>query len=517
MWNRFRGAGRSTAMSRPDGIANGPSPLPLLPPLSAGWHSEPARVPVGSDPAGLAPITYPVNQSTVARARQAVFVAALAVLVFLPPPVAFRCRQPSEPGGGEVAQLTPEGPTGRVPVPLQGVWLLEKAEGGWAGLEKHIEWDIRDYLIHERGLTLSVLACDMPITRWFYSVGCEASPHTIDCHNVDLVGPNPEQGRYELMERHGILKIEGDWLTVCFCDVSSSRPTAFKPEGKAYSVLRFRKVSDERHGLRGIADKLAEMKADPKKCLADPARAEDPDFLEMLGYAFALGGRERFGRLSRAEAVAHLRRCLASADWMAVLQALTALERIQGLKTLERILLPIGERGTEEAPLVIPLLRHPVEEVRLAAVGYLLSSPDKRAVGPLCQALDEVEKDGDLGHRIGCALGRAGNPDAAPALERAVKRGIGGGTESALGAFGGKSAFEPLLDGVEKRDSMLAVEGLRSLIRRSNKKPEPWMDKVRWSEETGLTDKDKRRKWWEANKADFKVIKAAGEAFGWRK
>jgi hypothetical protein len=320
------------------------------------------------------------------------------------------------------------------------------------------------------------------------------------------------------MQEHGIFKIEGDRLTVCFCDVTSPRPTAFKSEGKTYPLFRFRKVSDERIGLRGVADKLAEMKADPKKCLGDPTKAEDPDFLEMLGYAFALGGRERFGRLSRAEAVAHLRRCLASADWMAVLEALTALERIHGLTTLERLVQPIGERGsTEEAPLVIPLLRHPVEQVRQAAVVYLVWNPDRRAVGPLCQALDEVEKDGDLGHRIGCALGRAGNPDAAPALERAVKRGIGGGTESALGAFGRESAFEPLLDGVEKRDSMLAVEGLLNLIRRSNKKPEAWMEKVRWREESGLTEKVKWRKWWEANKADFKVIKATDKALGRQK
>jgi hypothetical protein len=378
-------------------------------------------------------------------------------------------------------------------VPLKGVWLLEKAEGWPDWLEKQVEWDVRDYLIHERDLGHNSLR--EPLTaRWFYSVDFEGSPHTIDFNTID----RRTVVYAELVKFHGILKIEGNRLTVCFCDVSFPRPTGFKWEGDAYSLLLFRKVSDERHELRGVAGKLAEMIADPKKCLSDPTKAEDPDFLEMLGYAFARGGRERLGWLSRVEAVAHLRRCLASADWMAVLQAVTALERI-GCK--------------QEAPSIIPLLRHPDEMARLAAAEYLHWSPDRRAVRPLCEALDKVEKDGDLGYHIGSALAILRDPAAAPSLERAVKRGIRGDAEWALGAFGGESAFEPLLDGVEKRDSMSAVEGLRNLIRRSNKKPEPWMEKVGWSEEAGLTEKAKWRKWWEANKADFKVIKTADEAF----
>lgn len=383
-------------------------------------------------------------------------------------------------------------------MPLQGAWLLVKEEGDWGGLETPAEWDVRDYLIHER--ILAGCPCDMPIRRWFYSVDFAASPHTIDYHSLDfIVQPIPEQGTPKPIQKHGIFKIEGDRLTVCFCDITSPRPTAFKPEGEAYAILRFRKVSDDRFGLRGVADKLAEMKADPKKGLDDPAKAEDPDFLEMLGYAFIGCGRDRLGRLTRDEAVAHLRRCLASADPTAVLQAVTALERI-------------GCKG--EASLIIPLLRHPDEMVRLAAAEYLHWSPDRRVFGPLCEALDKVEKDGDLGYHIGSALAILRDPAAAPSLERAVKRGIRGDAEWALGAFGGESAFQALLDGVEKRDSMSAVERLLNLIRRSNKRPEPWMEKVRWSEEAGLTDKDKWRKWWDSNKADFKVIKTADEALG---
>jgi HEAT repeat protein len=104
----------------------------------------------------------------------------------------------------------------------------------------------------------------------------------------------------------------------------------------------------------------------------------------MLGYAFA--DCDRVGRLTRAEAVAHLRRCLASTDTKAVLRAVGALRRT----------------GSKEAAVsVIPLLRHPDEKVRLAAAEFLEWAQDRRAVGPLCKGLDGIEKDGELGHAIG--------------------------------------------------------------------------------------------------------------------
>ncbi len=43
------------------------------------------------------------------------------------------------------------------------------------------------------------------------------------------------------------------------------------------------------------------------------------------------------------------------------------------------------------------------------------------------------------------------------------------------------------------------------------------MDEVSGSTETGLMNKDRWRKWWAANKSDFKILKTADEAFGRRK
>ncbi len=246
--------------------------------------------------------------------------------------------------------------------------------------------------------------------------------------------------------------------------------------------------------------RLVDMKARPGKYLDDPKEGRSPDFLEVLGYAFA--GRAKVGTLTKAEAVEHLRRCLTTAEKRAVLQAVAALQRT-------------GSKGV--ALSAVPLLRHPDEKVRLAAVEFLEWAGDRRAVGPLCKALDAVAKDGELGHHIGRALGNLGDSAAAPALERAVRRGIGGWAGWALGAVGGEGCFEALLNEAEKYDGLDAGGGLRVLVYRSNKKPEPWMDEVSWSEQTGLTNKDQWRKWWAANKSDFKVIRTADEAFGRRK
>ncbi|HEY7153803.1 MAG TPA: hypothetical protein VH575_07570 [Gemmataceae bacterium] len=242
--------------------------------------------------------------------------------------------------------------------------------------------------------------------------------------------------------------------------------------------------------------RLVDMKTNPKKYLDDPKYAVAPNFLEILGYAFA--DRDKVGRLTETEAVEHLQRSLMSDNKNAVLQAIAALQRT----------------GSKESAMsIIPLIRHPDEKVRLAGVKFLDWSFDKRAVEPLCKALDAIEKDKKLGGAIGRALGHLRDPAAAPALERAVKRGIDGWTSWALGTVGSESSFEILLDRAEKHDSMDALGGLRVLVYRSNKKPEPWMDENSWSEATGLKNKDKWRKWWDANKSDFKVIKTADEAF----
>lgn len=243
--------------------------------------------------------------------------------------------------------------------------------------------------------------------------------------------------------------------------------------------------------------RLLDMKMAPGKYLADPKFSESADYLAMLGWVFE--DEDRVGKLTKADAVEHLRKSLRSDDKQAVLEAVAGLRRT-------------GSRGAATA--VFPLLRHPDEQVRIAAVKFLEWAGDRRAVEPLCKALDEVESPSDFGRYIGRALGNLRDPTAAPALERAVKRGIDGWPGWALGVVGSKASFEVLLDRVEKHDSMGAADGLRALIHRSNKRHEPWMSERARSRKTGLKHRDKWRKWWDANKSDFRIIKTADEAFG---
>jgi hypothetical protein len=239
-----------------------------------------------------------------------------------------------------------------------------------------------------------------------------------------------------------------------------------------------------------IVTRMWEMKTDPKRFIDDPTQARTPDFLEILGYAFA--DRDMVGGLTKADAVEHLRQSLGSRDKQAVLQAIAGLQRTG---------------GKHAAAAAIPLIRHPNEKVQLAAVDLLGWASERKAVEPLCTALDEAEKGGEFAQAVARALGSIRDPAATPSLVRAVKKGIDGWSGWALGTVGDETCFEILLDRAEKHGSSDAVVGLDVLIRRSNKKYEPWMRGSDWNAE-------KWSEWWKANKSDFKVIKTAEEAFG---
>jgi HEAT repeats len=243
--------------------------------------------------------------------------------------------------------------------------------------------------------------------------------------------------------------------------------------------------------------RLLALKADPAKYLADPKTADTPEYLEVLGWAFAR--RERVGRLARPAAVEHLRKSLASRNPEAVLRAVDGLRRV-------------GCR--ESATSVVPLLRHGEERVALEAVRYLEWAGDRRAVGPLCETLDRVRVPRDVAAEAARALGRLRDPAAAPALERAVRRGLDGWSGWALATVGDERAFELLLSRAEDHDVMDAVEGMQVLVHRSNKPVQPWMKENSWNPETGLKNKRKWRLWWEANHRDFRVVRTAEQAFG---
>jgi hypothetical protein len=69
----------------------------------------------------------------------------------------------------------------------------------------------------------------------------------------------------------------------------------------------------------------------PGSTAAQLQQAGSADFLEILGYAFA--GRDKVGRLTKADAVEHLRRSLTSDDKKAVLQAVAGLQRTGSKET----------------------------------------------------------------------------------------------------------------------------------------------------------------------------------------
>lgn len=241
--------------------------------------------------------------------------------------------------------------------------------------------------------------------------------------------------------------------------------------------------------------RLLDMRAAPAKYLADPKTATSSDFVAMMGYAFAT--RDKIGALDRPAVADHLRRILSSAD----------------AETASRVLAALRQIGSKDAAAVLHLLKRPEANVRREAIQYLGWTADRTAVGPLCELLDGITGYSELEAPIGRALIEMNDPVAVPALERAARRGVYGATSWALGRLGTKRSFEILLEGVEKKDAGDAGVGLEVLVRRSNKRFEPWMRVGQWSSETGMKHKEDWRKWWDANKADFEVVKTAQEAF----
>jgi hypothetical protein len=240
--------------------------------------------------------------------------------------------------------------------------------------------------------------------------------------------------------------------------------------------------------------RLVAMRADPAKYLADPGAAAAQDFLETLGWAFA--DREAVGSLDRKAAAMHLQRALGGREPGALVTAIAALRRM----------------GAKDATAVVPLVRHPDDGVRVAAMRFLAWAPDKAAVTPLCEVLDGIKGHSPLEEPVGRALMAIGDPAAVPALERAARRGVYGATSWALGRLGGKASCEALMAGVD-RDAMDALEGMMAMVRRSNKRFEPWMGVNSWSPGTGLEHKGDWRRWWDANKDSFELVRTAEEAF----
>lgn len=243
--------------------------------------------------------------------------------------------------------------------------------------------------------------------------------------------------------------------------------------------------------------RLVAMRTDPARYVAEPAAANTPEFLETLGWAFA--SQEKVGALDRPTVIAHIRGALGGWEPEVIVAALASLRQV----------------GDKNATAVVPLVRHRAETVKLAAIRFLEWTADKSAVAPLCEVLDGI--NGGPGHSpledpVGRALIAAGDPAAVPALERAVRRGVDGTSCWALGRLGGKTSGDLLTTRIDRGSGDAGV-GMAALVRRSNKPFEPWMDVIRWSPETGLDNKAEWRRWWDANRASFEVVRTAAEAF----
>jgi hypothetical protein len=302
-----------------------------------------------------------------------------------------------------------------------------------------------------------------------------------------LLGPNPGALRVG-DSRIFFLKVGIEW------DPGSPRAS------EAFGLVRTSRKQvvglSSQVGLAGeqrIDDvrRLLAMKASPKEFLDSPQHASWPPFLELLRELFA--DRSQVGRLHRRELIKHLEGRLSLDDPEAVIKVIDTLFRV---------------RSKGSSARMVPLLRHSDRKVRRASAWFSGWAKSRETVRPLCDALDAGGDDHDLCEVIGDALGEIGDADAVPALKRAVKRGVRGPACLALGRLGDASCFDILLASTEKRGWMDAVDGLLHLVRRSNKKVEPWMEKARYSGR-GVEHKRDWRKWWDANKTTFKVVKTA--------
>jgi hypothetical protein len=215
-------------------------------------------------------------------------------------------------------------------------------------------------------------------------------------------------------------------------------------------------------------------------------------------------GATRVGTLNVGDAAAYVRKRLGSSNPQIVIAALLALDKM---------------RDADSVPLVFALLDHEDPGVQVKAIQFLGWSGDRRAVPKLCNLLDAQAPDYPKGHSISdaaaLALRNIGDPTSLPCLERAathgVERAIG-----ALAAMGRTESFEIMLDAAERDPERCShvVVALYCLVRRSGKKVEPWMTSSTGNMSIYIARIPKWRKWWDANKTGFKVVKSLEEVIG---
>ncbi|MAD80936.1 MAG: hypothetical protein CMJ50_08860 [Planctomycetaceae bacterium] len=204
---------------------------------------------------------------------------------------------------------------------------------------------------------------------------------------------------------------------------------------------------------------------------------------------------EKVGKLNREDCVKYLHECLESSERKVVRQAITALAKMRNSDSIVKVESLLEDEDATIAGLAIEFLRW---------------SRDKRAVPVLCGLVDSHAERYPEGHMFSDGAAQAlqaiGDPECLPCLERAAIFGVQRAIE-ALGAMGRVESFEIMLNAAERKPEKCAFVdyALYGLVRRSNKKSEPWMTSTTWNIKQGAKNIPRWRKWWESNKGDFKL------------
>ena len=245
---------------------------------------------------------------------------------------------------------------------------------------------------------------------------------------------------------------------------------------------------------------LVHMLKDPAPALVNDSAVDPIGAARMLGYLFDEKRKlQQVGTLSRDGAVDFLRGLLRTAETPVVLAGLGALSRM---------------RATTAVPEALALLEVRPPEVVVAALGYLGTSCDPRAVAPvraiLRDSLHGPHASAEFSRAACKALAAFDDPAVIPELAMALQAGIEEANRILL-RMEVPEVIAWILDQDGEPLSGTAVQSLYWLVRRSNQPPEPWMRWNGWPcSEPGETVR--WRDWWQAHRADFKLVRSLAEA-----
>jgi hypothetical protein len=220
-----------------------------------------------------------------------------------------------------------------------------------------------------------------------------------------------------------------------------------------------------------------------------------------------IGTPSSVGRLTLAQAVAYLHRCLASPAPDLIQVALTAMAEL---------------REPTAIPVAITLLQHPDQRVRESAIRFLEYTRDPQAVASLAELLLAASlhyfDDPSLANRTGRALSRMDATAALPTLVVAAQRGVGE-AGAALGRLGATEAFPVLLDCYLRHPAPPSdfYHGLFQLVLRSNQPAEDWMNTDSLTEKLALQRKPLWEAWWQKHRDDFQVVRSLEAALKLRR